>query len=129
MLGRCFSRGLGVTGSAVFQIRFATKKAGGSTNNGRDSPGQRLGVKKFGSEDVQCGNIIMRQRGRQFHLGVNVGMGRDHTIYSLVDGKVHFHRIQLYNENKNNRHIGQKRFISVIPNDKLNDASYVKSVY
>ncbi|MDZ4677212.1 MAG: 50S ribosomal protein L27 [Oligoflexia bacterium] len=71
---------------------MATKKAGGSTRNGRDSAGKRLGVKRFAGEVVQPGTIIVRQRGTKFHLGSGVGMGRDHTIYSLVDGKVEFER-------------------------------------
>lgn len=71
-------------------IRFATKKAGGSSRNGRDSPGQRLGVKKFGGEVVIPGNIIVRQRGRQFHPGDNVGIGRDHTLWALTPGWVKF---------------------------------------
>lgn len=71
---------------------MATKKAGGSTRNGRDSAGKRLGVKRFGGEVVKPGTIIIRQRGTTFHLGNNVGMGRDHTIYSLVLGKVEFER-------------------------------------
>jgi large subunit ribosomal protein L27 len=71
---------------------MATKKAGGSTRNGRDSAGKRLGVKKFGGEVVLPGMIIVRQRGTKFHPGNNVGMGRDHTIYSLVQGKVEFER-------------------------------------
>ena len=71
---------------------MATKKAGGSTRNGRDSAGKRLGVKRFGGELVQPGTIIVRQRGTKFHVGNNVNMGRDHTIYSLVLGKVEFER-------------------------------------
>lgn len=71
-------------------IRHATKKAGGSTKNGRDSPGQRLGVKKFGGEVVIPGNIIIRQRGQKYHCGVNTKMGRDHTIYSITTGYVKF---------------------------------------
>ena len=71
---------------------MATKKAGGSTRNGRDSAGKRLGVKRYAGEVVQAGTIIVRQRGTVFHLGQNVGMGRDHTIYSLVKGKVEFER-------------------------------------
>jgi large subunit ribosomal protein L27 len=71
---------------------MATKKAGGSTRNGRDSAGQRLGVKRFAGEVVLPGMIIVRQRGTKFHPGTNVGMGRDHTIYSLVQGKVEFER-------------------------------------
>ncbi len=69
---------------------MATKKAGGSVKNGRDSAGRRLGVKKFGGEIVISGNIIIRQRGTKYHLGKNVGIGKDHTIYSLVNGKVFF---------------------------------------
>ena len=84
---------------------MAHKKAGGSSRNGRDSAGRRLGVKKFGSEIVIPGNIIVRQRGTKFHPGSNVGMGKDHTLFSLVDGKVVFTR------KKNN-----KTFVSVEPN-------------
>ena len=71
-------------------LRFATKKAGGSTKNGRDSPGQRLGLKKFGGEVVKPGNIIIRQRGHKYHHGENTKMGRDHTIYAVADGWVKF---------------------------------------
>ena len=69
---------------------MAHKKAGGSSRNGRDSAGRRLGVKKFGSEVVVPGNIIIRQRGTKFHPGKNVGCGKDHTLFSKVDGKVTF---------------------------------------
>ena len=69
---------------------MAHKKAGGSSKNGRDSESKRLGVKKFGGEDVIAGNIIVRQRGTKYHAGPNVGMGRDHTLYALSDGKVEF---------------------------------------
>lgn len=72
------------------QVRTATKKAGGSTKNGRDSPGQRLGVKKFGGEAVVPGNILIRQRGRKVWCGDNVKMGRDHTIYAVKEGWVRF---------------------------------------
>jgi len=71
---------------------MAHKKAGGSTRNGRDSHSKRLGVKCFGGEAVIPGNIIIRQRGTQYHPGVGVGMGRDHTLYALVGGKVFFVR-------------------------------------
>ena len=84
---------------------MAHKKAGGSSRNGRDSAGRRLGVKKFGSEIVVPGNIIVRQRGTKFHPGSNVGMGKDHTLFSLVGGKVVFTR------KKDN-----KTFVSVEPN-------------
>ena len=69
---------------------MAHKKAGGSSRNGRDSEGRRLGVKKFGGEQVIPGNIIVRQRGTKWHPGENVGMGKDHTIFALVEGQVQF---------------------------------------
>ena len=69
---------------------MAHKKAGGSSRNGRDSEGRRLGVKKFGGEQVIPGNIILRQRGTQWHPGSGVGMGRDHTIFAMRDGVVEF---------------------------------------
>ena len=69
---------------------MAHKKGGGSSRNGRDSQSQRLGVKKFGGELVKAGNIIIRQRGTQFHPGVNVGMGRDYTLFATIDGYVKF---------------------------------------
>ena len=70
---------------------MAHKKAGGSSRNGRDSPGQRLGVKKFGGEIVIPGHIIVRQRGTKFHPGTHVGIGRDHTLFAIVGGAVRFH--------------------------------------
>jgi len=70
---------------------MAHKKAGGSSRNGRDSAGQRLGVKRFGGEQVLAGNIIVRQRGTKFHPGANVGLGKDHTIFATADGQVKFH--------------------------------------
>ena len=69
---------------------MAHKKAGGSSRNGRDSESKRLGVKKFGGQAVLAGNIIVRQRGTKWHPGVNVGMGKDHTLFALVDGRVCF---------------------------------------
>lgn len=69
---------------------MATKKGGGSTRNGRDSQAKRLGVKVFGGQSINAGSIIVRQRGTQFHPGKNVGIGKDHTLFSLVDGKVQF---------------------------------------
>ena len=84
---------------------MATKKAGGSSRNGRDSAGRRLGVKKFGGENVIAGNIIIRQRGTKFHPGDNVGMGKDHSIFSLIKGKVKFKKSKL-----------NRTFVSVIPN-------------
>ena len=83
---------------------MAHKKAGGSSRNGRDSIGRRLGVKKFGGENVIPGNIIVRQRGTKFHPGQNVGIGKDHTIFATVEGKVVF-------ETKR----GGRTFISVAP--------------
>jgi large subunit ribosomal protein L27 len=71
---------------------MAHKKAGGSSRNGRDSPGQRLGVKKFGGEHVLAGNILIKQRGTKMKPGRHVGLGRDHTIFALVEGHVKFER-------------------------------------
>ena len=71
---------------------MAHKKAGGSSRNGRDSAGRRLGFKKFGGESVIPGNIIVRQRGTKWWPGTNVGMGKDHTIFATTDGKVSFHK-------------------------------------
>ena len=84
---------------------MAHKKAGGSSRNGRDSEGRRLGVKKYGGEVVIPGNIIIRQRGTKYHPGDNVGMGKDHTIFSMVKGKVKFKKSKL-----------NRTFVSVIPN-------------
>lgn len=83
---------------------MAQKKGQGSTRNGRDSAGQRRGVKKFGGENVRAGNIIVRQLGTKIHPGAGVGLGRDYTIFALVDGTVHF--------DQNRR--GRKR-VNVIP--------------
>ena len=69
---------------------MAHKKAGGSSRNGRDSESKRLGVKRYGGEQVLAGNIIVRQRGTEFHPGVNVGIGKDHTLFALIDGAVQF---------------------------------------
>ena len=71
---------------------MAHKKAGGSSRNGRDSEGRRLGIKKYGGESVIPGNIIVRQRGTRFHAGTNVGVGRDHTLFAKSDGRVKFER-------------------------------------
>jgi large subunit ribosomal protein L27 len=71
---------------------MAHKKAGGSSRNGRDSPGQRLGVKLFGGQKITAGNVIVRQRGTQFHPGENVGMGKDHTLFALTEGQVTFRK-------------------------------------
>ena len=83
---------------------MAHKKAGGSSRNGRDSGGQRLGVKKFGGEYVLAGNILVRQRGTKFHPGTNVGIGRDHTLFATVDGAVKF-----------KRSTGGRTHVSVVP--------------
>src|SRR5882672_4154109 len=74
----------------VARTTMAHKKAGGSSRNGRDSQAKRLGVKVFGGEAINAGSIIVRQRGTRFHAGENVGMGRDHTLFALADGKVAF---------------------------------------
>ncbi|RVQ69557.1 50S ribosomal protein L27 [Croceicoccus ponticola] len=74
---------------------MAHKKAGGSSRNGRDSAGRRLGVKKFGGEAVIGGNILVRQRGTKFYPGSNVGIGRDHTLFALTEGQVRFHQGKL----------------------------------
>ena len=81
---------------------MAHKKSGGSSNNGRDSIGRRLGVKKFGGEAVIPGNIIIRQRGTKYHPGANVDMGKDHTIFAIAEGKVEF------------KEQGDKMFVSVV---------------
>ena len=83
---------------------MAHKKAGGSSRNGRDTAGRRLGVKKFGGEAVIAGNIIIRQRGTKVHPGTGVGIGRDHTIFAVVNGVVTFRRTK-----------GDKQTVSVIP--------------
>jgi large subunit ribosomal protein L27 len=71
---------------------MAHKKGAGSSNNGRESESKRLGVKVFGGQDAKAGNIIVRQRGTKHHPGLNVGIGKDHTLFALVDGKVVFHK-------------------------------------
>ena len=85
---------------------MATKKAGGSSRNGRDSAGRRLGVKIYGDQTVIPGNIIVRQRGTRIHAGENVGMGTDHTLFSLIKGTVKFKESKL-----------SRTFVSVIPNE------------
>jgi large subunit ribosomal protein L27 len=87
---------------------MAHKKAGGSSRNGRDSAGQRLGVKVYGGQQVLAGNIIIRQRGTEFYAGQNVGMGTDHTLFALVNGEVKFSTC--------NR---KRRYVSILP---ANDA-------
>ncbi len=85
---------------------MAHKKAGGSSKNGRDSHSKRLGVKKFGGEQVIPGNILIRQRGTKWHPGQNVGLGRDHTIFALSEGTVKFRKTT-----------GGKSVVSVVPQD------------
>mgnify|MGYP001487535742 CR=1 FL=1 len=87
---------------------MAHKKAGGSSRNGRDSAGRRLGVKKFGGESVLAGNIIVRQRGTKVNPGYNVGMGKDHTLFALIEGKV------AYREKS-----GGKMFVNVTPTSEV----------
>ena len=82
---------------------MAHKKAGGSSRNGRDSAGRRLGVKKFGGEIVISGNIIVRQRGTKFHPSTNVGLGKDHTLFATANGKVSFKKTR------------KRTLVSVIP--------------
>lgn len=83
---------------------MAHKKAGGSSRNGRDSESKRLGVKRFGGQAVVAGNIIVRQRGTKWHPGTNVGMGKDHTLFALVEGKVEFRT-----------RANDRTFVSVVP--------------
>ena len=83
---------------------MAHKKAGGSTRNGRDSESKRLGVKLYGGQVVKAGNIIVRQRGTQFHAGYGVGMGKDHTLFALTDGHVSF-----------KKGLKGRTFISIVP--------------
>ena len=85
---------------------MATKNAGGSSRKGRDSAGRRLGVKKFGGENVIAGNIIIRQRGTKFHPGDNVGIGKDHTIFATINGKVAFKKTRV------------RTFVSVVPTEQ-----------
>ncbi len=89
---------------------MAHKKAGGSSRNGRDSAGRRLGVKKFGGEAVIPGNIIIRQRGTKWNPGTNVGMGKDHTIFALIEGNVEF-------KTKS----GGKVYVSVVPSTEASN--------
>ena len=85
---------------------MASKKGAGSTRNGRDSESKRLGVKRYGGQIVLAGNILIRQRGTQFHPGVNVGMGKDHTLFALTEGKVAFKLGRM-----------GRQFVSVVAND------------
>ena len=91
---------------------MAQKKAGGSSRNGRDSGGRRLGVKLHGGEAARAGNILVRQRGTTFHAGANVGMGRDHTLFAKSDGKVTFARRS-----------GKRTYVSIAPAPAPADAA------
>jgi len=96
---------------------MAHKKAGGSSRNGRDSEGRRLGVKKFGGEAVLAGNIIIRQRGTRVYPGVGVGLGKDHTLFALVHGHVRFHAGRL-----------GRKYVSVTVAAAANDAGAPEAV-
>ena len=88
-----------ITQNLSYQVRHATKKAGGSSNNGRDSAGRRLGIKVQHSMPISAGGIIVRQRGSKVKAGLNVGMGKDHTLFAKVGGVVKFHNHE-YKENR-----------------------------
>lgn len=90
---------------------MAHKKAGGSTSNGRDSQAKRLGIKIFGGQAIKAGNIIVRQRGTKFRPGKNVGMGKDHTLFALIDGKVAFQEKHI---RKFDSRIYRGKFINVV---------------
>lgn len=92
---------------------MAHKKAGGSTRNGRDSNPKYLGVKRYGGEVVRAGNIIVRQRGTRFHAGKNAGLGNDHTIFALIDGKVLF---QIKGKEK-------RKYVSIVPVEQADAAA------
>jgi len=87
---------------------MAHKKAGGSSRNGRDTAGRRLGVKRAGGQLVPCGNIIIRQRGTKVHPGQNVGMGKDHTLFATCDGTVKFHK-----------GVGDRQYVSIVPLEQV----------
>ncbi len=89
---------------------MAHKKAGGSSKNGRDSSGKRLGIKKFGGETVRAGNILVRQRGTTYHPGNNVGLGKDYTLFALVDGTVEFKQ-------------GYKHTVNIVPGAESGEAA------
>ncbi|CAE6535867.1 unnamed protein product [Rhizoctonia solani] len=94
--------------STPSQVRTATKKAGGTTKNHGKSPGQRLGIKKFSDQLVNAGNILVRQRGTQFHPGQHVGIGKDHTLFALVPGYVRYYTLP----NPTSR--GQRRYVGIV---------------
>ena len=90
---------------------MAHKKGAGSSNNGRESESKRLGIKIYGGQFAKAGNILIRQRGTKHHPGLNVGMGKDHTLYAEIDGKVEFRRRK-----------GDKSYVSIIPSESENEA-------
>ncbi|KAI9175779.1 54S ribosomal protein L2 mitochondrial [Blastocladiella emersonii ATCC 22665] len=104
--------------AALAQKRWATKRSGGSTKNGRDSHSKRLGLKKYGGQGVIPGNILVRQRGTEFHAGPNVGIGKDHTLYALKPGHVHFYRAYKVKTLAGGRTLAQEQqFVQVIHRD------------
>ncbi|KAJ2451531.1 54S ribosomal protein L2 mitochondrial [Coemansia sp. RSA 2424] len=110
----------GIKGSSPFlyqQLRFATKKAGGSSRNGRDSIGRRLGMKKQQDEYVIPGNIIVRQRGTKFHPGENVGMGKDHTLFALQPGYVKVYTDSRVREGRRHIAVAQHKEDNAFPRD------------
>ncbi|KAF8609857.1 hypothetical protein BDV93DRAFT_462364 [Ceratobasidium sp. AG-I] len=100
--------GLGINSAVQSQVRTATKKAGGTTKNHGKSPGQRLGIKKFSDQEVIPGNILVRQRGTQFHPGQHVDMGKDHTLLALVPGYVRYYSLP----HPTGR--GQRRYVGIV---------------
>mmetsp|Transcript_20275 Transcript_20275/g.58615 ORF Transcript_20275/g.58615 Transcript_20275/m.58615 type:complete len:127 (-) Transcript_20275:448-828(-) len=103
------------------QLRFATKKAGGSSKNGRDSAGRRLGVKVWGGQEAKPGSIIIRQRGKRFYAGENVGMGVDHTLYSKVLGVVTFSNHPWKKKKRATKRF--KKMVNVVPYDAAESIS------
>jgi len=115
MLRSVLSRGIIRRDGFYLQpCRFASKKAGGTSSNGRDSAGRRLGVKKFGGEVVIPGNIIIRQRGTRYYPGEGVGMGKDHTLFAKTPGHVMFRKIKGFNRKK-------RQYVSIVTNDEWNE--------
>ncbi|GBG27812.1 50S ribosomal protein L27, chloroplastic [Hondaea fermentalgiana] len=105
---------LGLGGLLGQSVRHASKKAAGSSKNGRKSAGKRLGVKKFGGEKVIPGNIIVRQRGTPTHPGKNVGIGKDHTIFALTEGFVQFSYVRVPHKQSRSKFVLRK-FVHVVP--------------
>mmetsp|Transcript_1845 Transcript_1845/g.3481 ORF Transcript_1845/g.3481 Transcript_1845/m.3481 type:complete len:180 (-) Transcript_1845:198-737(-) len=103
-------------GCRVFRRSFASKAAGGSSTNSQDSAGRRLGVKKYGGKFVRAGQILVRQRGTKFHPGINVGMGRDHTLFALTEGKVKFSRTVRPSVKRHSRKT--RKFVNILPEEE-----------